>query len=120
MNSAVLSVCRRVTKVGLAVLVSCAAAYPQGAVADPEQKLEAIIKRLEAQQSVASDAMRAAKTDAERLQAQALRPGKEFVEEFRNLANSAPGTATGAKAWLWIVDVGSNSGDLDSAREALE
>lgn len=110
----------RFASIGVVVLVSCATAFAQDAVADPAQKLEAIVKRYEAQDSEAYDAYRAAKTDEERTQAKKRRPGKEFVQEFRELATSARGSATAVSAWIWVLQIGPNVGDVESSRQALD
>ncbi len=112
-------ICGRVSSIALVALFSCAAAFARSAET-PAEKLDAIVKRYEEQQDKSHAAQRAAKTDAERLEALKLLPGKEYVVELRDLAMSARGTDTAASAWIWIVSIAGNVNDLPSRPAALD
>lgn len=69
----------------------------------PEQKLAALIARYQKQDSEAYDAWVGAKTEVEKQATVKLRPGKEYVPEFRAIAEEARGTETAVRAWLWVL-----------------
>ena len=69
----------------------------------PDKKLAALIERYNKQQNDVSEAYQKAATDEERRKALAGLPGKEYVSEFRAVAEEAEGTDTAARAWLWVL-----------------
>ena len=83
--------------------IDVAAVSPQEAAATPEQQLAALIARFDKQQSYVYAIYEKATTQAEREKIWAGRPGKEYVPEFRAIAESAAGTETAAKAWLRVL-----------------
>jgi hypothetical protein len=104
-----------------AVLAPSVLQNPPAATAQtPQDKLDAILKRYEEQSDKAYEAARAAKTTEERAAAQRLRPGKEYVVELRDLAESAHGTDAAAGAWIAIVGIAGRVDAKDDAHNALE
>lgn len=79
------------------------AASSQEASAKPEKKLAELIARYDKQRSDVSAAYQKATTDAEKSAALGKLPGKEYVAEFRAIAEEAKGTDTAVKAWLWVL-----------------
>ncbi len=101
---------RTLLGVACAVLLTGAAQAQAGtAVVDaaaaqsPQDKLDELIRRYNKQQNEVYEAYEKATTDAEREQALKGRPGKEFVPEFRAVAEEAKGTDTALKAWMWVL-----------------
>ena len=77
-------------------------------------KLEALVERYNKQRQ---DGFSTAKTDAER-QAVLVKLGKEFIPQFRALAEEARGTDDAVEAQLWVFRIGVSM-DKDVAKEAL-
>jgi len=88
------------------------------AQAGPEAELAATIKRFNDKNREVGKAYNAATTDAERSKILADRPGKNFIPDFRAIAEKAAGTDTAAKAWMWVLRL--NEGDQKLAREVIE
>ncbi len=86
---------------------------------DAAAKLDALVKRFRDRQNAVHTEYGAAKTDAERQAVLAKLPGKEFIPEFRALAEEARGTDAAAGAWMWIVRLGQEH-DKPAALAALE
>ncbi len=91
----------------------------QQAAQTPADKLDALVKRFDEQEGKAYRAYSAAQTDEARAEALKLRPGKEYIGEFRDLALSARGTDTAASAWLWVIEV-AGTVDKESSQRALD
>jgi hypothetical protein len=68
-----------------------------------DKKLAALIARFEKQQNDTYDAYAKAATQSEKDAIWAKRPGKEYIPEFRAVAEEAEGTDTAAKAWMWVL-----------------
>lgn len=77
--------------------------FAQEAATTPQQRLAALIARYNKQDDEAYDAWTKAKTEAEKQATAKLRPGKEYVPEFRAIAEEAKGTDTAVTAWLWVL-----------------
>ncbi len=103
-----------------AVLTASFEAPPAASAQTPQEKLDDILKRYEEQSDKAYEAGRAAKTDEERAAARKLRPGKEYVIELRDLAESAHGTDAAASAWIAIIGIAGPVDARDEAHGALE
>lgn len=116
MNSAIATVRWLALLVGLV----CAPAFAQTATQSPDDKLDAIMKRFEEQLDKAYDAQNAAKTDEAHAAAKKLMPGKEYVQELRDLATSARGTDAAAGAWLAIIQIAGRVDDAPGAKQALD
>jgi hypothetical protein len=73
------------------------------AASTPAGKLAALIERFNKQQNDTNDAYSKAESQSEKDAIWAKRPGKEYIPEFRALAEEARGTDTAAQAWMWVL-----------------
>lgn len=78
-------------------------AAAQASSAQTEKKLADLIERYNGQQNAVYEAYQKATSEAEREEILKGLPGKEFVPEFRAVAQEAKGTDTAVKAWLWVL-----------------
>jgi hypothetical protein len=132
MNAAIRRIWLHASSLGLLACVCSSFAWASAAQETPKQsgvqlatqtpaeKLEAILTRFQEQEDKAYAEYDAAKTDEERAAAMKHRPGKEYLPELRDVATSARGTDTAATAWLWVLQIAPNAGDLASAKQALD
>lgn len=74
----------------------------QEAAQPVQKKLEALIERYNKQQNDVYEAYQKA-PEAEREAILKGLPGKEFVPEFRAVAQEAKGTDTAVQAWMWVL-----------------
>lgn len=81
-----------------------------------EKRLTALIERYNKQRNDVYEVYTKAKTEEERTEALKGMPGKEYVPEFRALAEEAKGTDTAVQAWLWVLRIGV---ETQEAREIL-
>jgi hypothetical protein len=95
-------------------------AVPAGAEAAsiPAEKLKALIERFKKHQNDTYAAYDEAKTQEEKDKVWSKRPGKEYIPEFRALAEEARGTETAAQAWMWVLRLIEN--DSKQAWEVVE
>ena len=77
-----------------------------GAARTPTERLTALIERFNKQHDDTLDAYAKAESESEKDAIWAKRPGKEYVLEFRALAEEARGTDTAAQAWMWVLKLG--------------
>lgn len=75
----------------------------QAAAPTAAKRLDALIERYNQQQRDVSEAYEKAGSEEEKQRVLAGRPGKEYLPEFRALAEEAKGTDTAAQAWLWVL-----------------
>lgn len=68
-----------------------------------QEKLDELIKRYNKQQREVFEAYEKAATEEEQQKILQGLPGKEFVAEFRALAEEAKGTDTAVSAWMWVL-----------------
>jgi hypothetical protein len=95
-------------------------APPAGqAPATPEARFEELVKRYQDRQNAAYEAYSKATTDEEKKQALDGLPGKEFVPEFRALAEENRSSEVGAKCWIWVLRLVQDD-DKEQAVETLE
>jgi len=94
------------------------AAAPQEAAATPEKKLAALIERYNKQDNDVFAAYQKATSDDEKAKILSQRPGKEYVPEFRAIAEEAKGTDTAVKAWLWVLKL--NGSDPKEAKRIVD
>ncbi len=69
----------------------------------PDEKLQAIVARYQAQQQEVYEAYEKATSDEERSKILEGLPGPEFAPEFRALAEEVKGTDAAAHAWIWVL-----------------
>ncbi len=72
------------------------------------KQLAALIARFNKQQNDMYEAYEKAATQAEKDAIYAKRPGKEYIPEFRAVAEAAKGTDTAVQAWLWVMRLTQN------------
>jgi hypothetical protein len=82
------------------------------------KKLAALIERFNKQQNEVYDAYQAAEGEEQRAEILKGLPGKEFVPEFRAVAQEAKGTDTAVKAWLWVLRLSED--DAKQGAEVLQ
>jgi hypothetical protein len=87
---------------------------PQEQAATPDEKLDGIVERMQAQREAASEEYQAATTDEERDAALRKWQGREFLAEFRALAEEVRGTDAAARAWMWVLQL-----DPEDAQESI-
>jgi cell division protein FtsB len=94
------------------------AAAPAKTAASPAQKkLDELIERVKQKRKEVGEAYEKATTDEERNKLMAAMPGKDFVTEFRAVAEEAKGTDTAARAWMWCLQLG--QGDRKGVQEIV-
>ena len=90
------------------------AASVQEPAAAPDKKLADLIARFNKQQNDVYDAYskadEAGASDADKEKIWATRPGKEYVPEFRAIAEEAKGTDTAPAAWMWVLKLNPSDG----------
>lgn len=91
-------------------------AKPAEQVAPEQKKLDDLVVRFKKHQADCMEQYKAATTDAERGKALELRRGREFVPEFRALADECAGTDTAGRALLWTLRIGL---EREPAREVV-
>ena len=83
-----------------------------------DEKLAALIARFNAKRKEVIDAYGKATSDDEKSKILAGMPGKDFVQEFRALAEEAKGTDAAARAWMWVLRLAAD--DVKQARQIVE
>lgn len=90
-------------------------------VQDVAAKLDELVARWEKAHQEFQDAYRSAKTNDERKAAMDRQPKPaDHLPGFIGLAESAPGTETAAKAWIWSVKLAAQGKDVQSLGVAFE
>lgn len=107
---------RRLGLASFALISGMAQAQAQ----DPAKKLQEIQQRVEQEQRDWYDFYKAAKSEEEREALMAERPGREFIAEFKALAEEAKGTDVAAEAWIRVFQLGGQFGEPESAKLATE
>jgi len=83
------------------------------AAGTPAEKLTALIERFNKQKNDTYDAHAKAESQSDKDAIWAKRPGKEYVPEFRAVAEEAKGTDTAAQAWMWVLRLIDNDNKQD-------
>jgi hypothetical protein len=87
---------------------------------DPQQKLDAIVGRMEKAQSDFMEALKAEKDQKARMALYEKRPGLEFLGEFQALGVETKGTEVAAQCWIHAAHIGSDFGKADVVKTAAD
>lgn len=92
------------------------AAAAQAEADTPAKRLKAIVDRYNSQRDQVYQSYAKATTDEERGKILAGLPGKEYIPEFRAVAEQAKGTDTAAQAWMWVLRLSKESDKAEALR----
>jgi hypothetical protein len=88
---------------------------------DPAAQLDALVERWNKANEDFNTAYRAAKTNDERKAVMEKQPKPaEYLAEFIAVAESAAGTETAAKAWVWAVKLSAQAEDAEAGGAAVD